>query len=145
MLFVSFRYLYEFMAEDRAQGQTFVADLDQTVLSVLNQHCRRAGGLVTARFALEQRGLFEHRLIVARQHKRERREVVAGCELLAQLGDFRPGQLVATLVEFMAGVALEPAPVDGVARDQSVQLLPQILVLHRLLRRRFSSRALSNL
>ncbi len=27
MLFVSFRYLYEFMAEDRAQGQTFVLNL----------------------------------------------------------------------------------------------------------------------
>ena len=27
MLFVSFRYLYEFMAEDRAQGQTFALTL----------------------------------------------------------------------------------------------------------------------
>jgi hypothetical protein len=27
MLFVSFRYLYEFMAEDRVQGQTFVLNL----------------------------------------------------------------------------------------------------------------------
>jgi hypothetical protein len=27
MLFVSFRYLYEFMAENRAQGQTFTLTL----------------------------------------------------------------------------------------------------------------------
>src|SRR5690606_34877795 len=44
--------------------------------------------------------------------------------------DLRPGELVATLVFRMAGMALQPVPSDVVAPDGLVQPAPEILVLH---------------
>src|SRR5581483_8476086 len=43
------------------------------------------------------------------------------------------GQAVRRLVAGVAGMALDPAPVDLVARGRRVQPLPQVLVLHRFL------------
>ena len=49
------------------------------------------------------------------------------------LGGAAVGQRIGALVAGVAGMALDPAPIDRVLRGQRIQALPEVDVLHRLL------------
>src|SRR5262245_36503040 len=53
--------------------------------------------------------------------------------LIPVYGDAPIGQRVRALVLRVAGVALDPMPLDVVLRGERVELAPQVFVLHRLL------------